>query len=936
MNNQLQAFNALRTRKNFQSTEPQHSAPILIQLTAHEDRDVLLVVNKSGKAVAVDYRAYTGRLRPLLRAIQEATEEADHAFTWDDSGQLTSGIELQAFPSLIPMLADCTCLVDAELRPIQMASTPHTLSLRISKSEKDGSLQSRYALCEGEHHTPTTLEAAPRFLDERHLLCGDTIYQHQHSGGTAQTAKLFVETLPSTQLEAFLSLFASAFPHIPIELEGHETRDGSPIQAQPTLAFREVDDDDTLYIELLDSVAQLPQSFINDYDITTAAICKPGQLILREIDYRSTHEARNGLLQQLKKLAKATKGSHSYFDIDDDGTLLLGSDLANAFLSSDLAQIANQFQLIGAEKLKRYKISYSKPKLNLSLSSGIDFLEGTGTIELEGETFSLLEALRQYQKNNYIQLSSGDRAVLDSDYIARLQRLFKKNKKGLQVSFFDLPAIEALLDESASTAQLPESREVFAGFNTLKTKKVPTPRFKGKLRPYQREGLQWLDYLHTHKLGGCLADDMGLGKTIQAIALLTRIYPKVKTPSLLVMPRSLVFNWSREFERFAPDLKIATHYGTGRDWKKSLKAQIILTTYGTLRADIETIVPTKFHAVILDESQAIKNSQAQTTQAALALKAQFRLALSGTPIENNLGELFALFRFLNPAMFRNQSEFDRDYGTPIQKKDDQAAADELRRKIFPFILRRLKGDVLKDLPPKVEQTLYVEMGAEQKAHYENRRNFYQQVIRKEIDTHGLGKSQFAILEALLELRQIASVPESKTDGRIESAKSERLLEALEEATSNGHKCLVFTNFLAGVEQISTALQTRGISHLSMTGATSNRQELVERFQNDTSIKAFIMTLKTGGVGLNLTAADTVFIFDPWWNTSAESQAVDRAHRMGQKNTVFTYRLIAKDSIEEKIQQLQQQKKQLVDQIVTTDGESFKQLSESDINTLFNA
>ena len=255
MNNQLQAFNALRTRKNFQSTEPQHSAPILIQLTAHEDRDVLLVVNKSGKAVAVDYRAYTGRLRPLLRAIQEATEEADHAFTWDDSGQLTSGIELQAFPSLIPMLADCTCLVDAELRPIQMASTPHTLSLRISKSEKDGSLQSRYALCEGEHHTPTTLEAAPRFLDERHLLCGDTIYQHQHSGGTAQTAKLFVETLPSTQLEAFLSLFASAFPHIPIELEGHETRDGSPIQAQPTLAFREVDDDDTLYIELLDSVA---------------------------------------------------------------------------------------------------------------------------------------------------------------------------------------------------------------------------------------------------------------------------------------------------------------------------------------------------------------------------------------------------------------------------------------------------------------------------------------------------------------------------------------------------------------------------------------------------------------------------------------------------------------------------------------------------------
>ena len=402
------------------------------------------------------------------------------------------------------------------------------------------------------------------------------------------------------------------------------------------------------------------------------------------------------------------------------------------------------------------------------------------------------------------------------------------------------------------------------------------------------------------------------------------------------MPRSLLFNWSRELETFAPHLSFAIHHGVGRDWKKNKKSQLILTTYGTLRSDIKVIQPEKFHTVVLDESQAIKNDQTQTTKAVHLLQAEFRLALSGTPVENNLGELFNLFRFLNPAMFPQRADFDRSYTQPIQSSGDPEAAHELRRKVYPFLLRRLKKEVLKDLPDKVEQVLFVDMNEQQKKHYEKRRRFYQEIVRGEMKKSGLAKSQFVIFEALSELRQIASVPEAKTDGQIPSAKQDRLREALEESISNGHKALVFSNFLAGVDQVSEYLGSHDIPHLRMTGATTDRARLVEQFQKDSRIKVFVMTLKTGGLGLNLTAADTIYILDPWWNTAAESQAVDRAHRIGKKQTVFTYRLIARNTIEEKILELQKRKQNLVDQVVASDQSAFKNLSEDDIEHLFEA
>ena len=937
----LSLFDALK-RPAFERTANDYAGALFFMLSETEHDWWLQAVDKKGKPVNPNYRAYSGRERDRIKKYQQICMEEAPGFQWGTAADVASdGFAIGRQANLLTALLDSGQLVDEKLRPLLADSKSRSLALVLQPlgseaEDRHMTFRACYALQdkEGGKH----FFEKPRFVTDSCILDGDTLYRIEPIGAAYRSAALFQETVPASQIDTFLSLFTSSFADVAIDYSDFSIESGALIPAQPAVLFREVDEDSALYLELADVLPNLSIEFVRDYDLSRIAHVDPTTRIVRlsDVDYEASHAARAELIKKMQKLDRRQKSPDAYFAECDDGAFVLGPDLAKAFLTEHLAEFAGQFALFGAEKLRRYKITHSKPKLHLNLGSGIDFLEGEGTLEIENEHISLLDALKQYKKNRYITLNDGTQAVLNDAYMDRLNRLFKKRKNGLTVSFFDLPLVEELIDASSADVPFAKSREVFAGFNALAQRRVPLSRFSGKLRPYQKAGLQWLDYLYANKLGGCLADDMGLGKTVQTIALLSRIYPKAKQPTLIVMPRSLLFNWARELEVFVPQLKFCIHHSIGRDWEAALSNQIILTTYGTLRSDIETISQTEFHVVILDESQAIKNLNTQTAQAALTLKANFRLALSGTPVENNLGELYTLFRFLNPAMFSSAADFERDYAQPIQRENDDAAANELRKKIYPFILRRLKGDVVKDLPPKLEQVLYVEMGAEQKKHYEERRLFYKAIIDGEIQKHGIAKSQFVILEAMLELRQIATVPESKTEGQIQSAKSERLLEALEEAVGNGHKCLVFSNFLAGVEQVCVALGTKEIKHLSMTGATTDREALVQRFQNDPKTKVFVMSLKTGGVGLNLTAADTVFILDPWWNTSAEAQAVDRAHRIGQQNTVFTYRLIAKDSIEEKIRKLQQQKKNLVDQVVSSDGVALKSLSEEDIEDLFSA
>ena len=461
------------------------------------------------------------------------------------------------------------------------------------------------------------------------------------------------------------------------------------------------------------------------------------------------------------------------------------------------------------------------------------------------------------------------------------------------------------------------------------------PQVNAQLRSYQQEGVKWINYLYENNLGGCLADDMGLGKTLQTIAMLSRIYPKIKEPTLIVMPKSLIFNWQNELQRFAPQLTVYTYYGTQRNIKEALTYQLVLSTYAIVRNDIESFCKQKFHYVILDESQNIKNVSSQTTQAIHLLQAKHRLALSGTPIENNLTELYSLFRFLNPAMFGSLEDFNVRYTYPIQRDNDKDVLLSLRRKIFPFLLRRLKKDVLKELPDRIDQTLYVEMEKEHADYYNERRNFYQRYVKNTIATEGIQKSQFVMFQALNELRRIASIPESMTDGQIASPKISTLVEMVTDAVSNGHKVVVFFNYIAGIELVSEQLNEAGIDFVCMTGSTNDRKGVVDRFQNNPLCKVLLMTLKTGGVGLNLTAADTVFIFEPWWNKAAEEQAINRLHRFGQKAKVLCYSLITQNSIEEKICLLQQQKAELFAGLIGNDASSTKLLTEEDIQFILS-
>lgn len=549
--------------------------------------------------------------------------------------------------------------------------------------------------------------------------------------------------------------------------------------------------------------------------------------------------------------------------------------------------------------------------------------------------------VKLYEENKFIPLSDGTRAIVDKNFFVRLKRLLGKQQKdgSYKISFFDLPLVDGLINAKIENAGKTPWREFFDGFNSIQNLPLENLPVVQKLRDYQRYGAQWLSYLTNHNLGACLADDMGLGKTIQTISVLALYYSQKsnqknkKKSSIIIVPKSLIDNWISEIQNFAPELDTYAYYGTERDFDEALKHKIVITTYAVARNDIETLQKENFDFAVLDEVQQIKNTSSQSSKAVMLLNANHKIALSGTPMENNLGELYSIFRFLNPSMFGTEGEFNKRYGNPIQKDGDEDAAKELGAKIRPFILRRLKQEVARELPERTEQVIYVDMTNEQAILYEQQRIFYQNMIKNEIAKNGFEKSQFCILQGLSELRQIAAVPEAKSDGNVEGAKWETLIDTISEISSSGHRCLVFTNFLASVEIVSNRLEAAEIPHLVMTGATQNRQELVKKFQQDDTYKVFVMTLKTGGVGLNLTGADYVFIIDPWWNRSAEQQAIDRTHRIGQTKSVFCYRLIARNTIEEKILELQKRKTDLFSAVISSDGQQIKRLTEDDINYL---
>ncbi len=895
------------------------------------------VVDNKMKPINADYRSLSGEEAVALRSMERIRERDLLRVEWGAEGDDTNAININQNPQLLYQLIRCNNLVCSDGNPIRVSQENTQVILRLNAEEKGKKTmlhpQLSLAATEGEDTSHLT-NTEPVFLSDSFTLVDHTLYPTAPLGDNYTQLKIFLTPIDDSMVQEYLSVLFSYIDNIDVAYADYTIeRQQQEVKPRPTLLFEKVDTDRTLYLRLVEQLKGLSVDFMQRFDVNTVAtITDDHRIIVRQVANIPIDDYAETLRQQIVKHAPNREAAKQVY-CDDDHLFVIPENVAAPFLLSALPQLLSDYQLIGADKLRDYKVRPVMPKLNVKLSSGIDFLEGDANVELDGEQFTLGQLLAQYSKKRYVELSDGNRAIIDDGYMRRLERIFSRKKGkdgGIKVSFFDLPEIEDLLNHQLEGEVFRHHREVYEGFNTLAKQKLKTPKLQATLRPYQQEGIKWMKYLYDNNLGGCLADDMGLGKTVQTIGLLTLVYPKVKKPTLIVMPRSLLFNWQNELQRFAPQLSFYTYYAGDRDLEAAMKHQVILTTYALIRNDIEQLRHKAFHMIILDESQNIKNTTSQTTQATFLLKADHRLALSGTPIENNLTELYSLFRFLNPTMFGTADDFNSRYTYPIQRDDDKDAMTSLRRKIFPFMLRRLKRDVLKDLPDRIEQTLYVEMSPEQAEFYERRRIYYYDQVRKTIAAEGVQKSQFVMFQALSELRRIASVPESLSDGMIASPKLEQLMEAVEDAVENGHKVVVFFNFIAGLELAGERLEQSGIDYCSMTGSTRDRRSIVERFQNDPGCRVMLMTLKTGGVGLNLTAADTVFIFEPWWNKAAEEQAINRLHRFGQKANVLSYSLITRATIEEKIQLLQQQKADLFEGLISADSSSAKHLSEEDI------
>ncbi|MDE7421863.1 MAG: DEAD/DEAH box helicase [Muribaculaceae bacterium] len=806
--------------------------------------------------------------------------------------------------------------------------------LRLSVNDDAPSVETALVISVGGNEYPSGV-----FLDDTHVLCGDDVFSVKSIGQNYASVAQLLAPIDKSLIESFLTLFLSYVSNVTPEINGIPPRYSKHTEhAMPTLFLEKVAADKALYLRtgstIESSSGTLPPGFT---PTVTATIDDNYRISIRKVEDCDISERTDRLESLIMQCAPNRNAKKEVYR--DGNFFIIPEETAGPFLIRQLPQVLEDFRLVGSDKLKEYRVVAVTPKVNFKFSSGIDFLEGEGDVEIGGETFSIADILKQYSSKRYVQLSDGNRGIIDETYIQRLQRLFRRRDKDghIKVTIFDLPEIEELIQSKVTGPFAARSRKVLEGFNSLKKDKAPKYKVNATLRRYQVEGVKWLSYLYKNDLGGCLADDMGLGKTLQTIALLSTIYPTADKPTLIIMPRSLLFNWEKELAKFCPDLTHYTYYGLQRDLTEAMKANVVLTTYALVRNDIEEFKKLKFECIVLDESQNIKNFAAQTTAAVMLLDAKHRFALSGTPMENNLTELYSLFRFLNPTMFGTLDDFNASYTNPIQRYGDKDASESLRRKIFPFILRRLKKDVLDDLPDRIDQTIYVEMSDAQKRLYDMRRISYRKQIDEAIARDGINKSQFIMFQALNELRRIASVPESVSDGSVSSPKIDELVDSILASASNGHKSVVFFNFIAGLEIVMSRLEKMGIQFETMTGSTSaqNRKKRVERFQSDPECMVMLLTLKVGGVGLNLTAADTVYIFEPWWNKAAEEQAINRLHRIGQKKTVTSFSIITVGTIEEKMLQLQAQKSELFDELISADTASSKHLTEKDIEFILS-
>jgi non-specific serine/threonine protein kinase len=661
---------------------------------------------------------------------------------------------------------------------------------------------------------------------------------------------------------------------------------------------------------------------------------------------KRNREAEQGFLEKLQTL-------HSNFISFEEGSALAlkGADVLRNnwfFLFVDAMNEA-KVPVYGFEYLKNFRFNTAKPETHIYISSHTDWFDAKVDILFGDQKVSVAEVKKALaNKQQFVQLNDGTLGILPDEWLKKYSLLFRVGEgrtDKLKLSRYHLSVIDELYenrDERELTIKLEEKYERIREFD--KIKEIPAPEnLQPILRPYQVAGFQWLNYLQEVNWGGILADDMGLGKTVQALSFLQHYYEAKdgEIKALVVCPTTLIYNWENEIKKFTPSLQYHIHHGAqrSRTIEDMLSRHVIITTYGTLRSDIKLFTQVAFDYVILDESQAIKNPSSKVTKAASLLNARNRLCMSGTPLQNNTFDIYAQMNFLNPGMLGSIEFFRQEFAIPIDKFGEREQKDHLKKILYPFILRRTKEQVAKDLPDKTETVLFCEMEDEQRSIYDAYRNDYRARIMGTIEEQGIQRSQLTILQGLMKLRQICDSPAILNEDEKFPNHSIKLDELAREITENigNHKALVFSQFLGMLALIREKLDALGIKYEYFDGSTSapDREKAIQSFQRDDEVRVFLISLKAGGVGLNLTAADYVYIVDPWWNPAVEQQAIDRTHRIGQTKNIFAYRMICKDTIEDKIMQLQEKKRALAKDLIADDSSFVKALTREDVEYLFS-
>jgi non-specific serine/threonine protein kinase len=750
--------------------------------------------------------------------------------------------------------------------------------------------------------------------------------------------------------------------------EALRTDDSAEVEPHDTTLESETD---AGFLEADDAAAEISSVPVSDYPVEKPILRlylteREGMLLveLRFAYYKGFMEftrsdtradrlvaAENGRVYRIyRSRARESAGASQLLSYDlvqyQTGVYTPSSDPRDWTLQQLPLLAAEGYHIYGQELLQSTQARKSRPVLNVAVSSHDETFTCSVQISIDGvpaTLAALIMAIRQ--KSRYILLTDGSSGMVPQEWLETFAALFAAldnkpdgNRISLKMTHIGLAeALCGMADSFSSDEVFRNNQVLLHTFKGVVSQALPDG-FTATLRAYQHAGFEWFYFLKQFRFGGCLADDMGLGKTIQTLALLQKEKQLGEgQPSMVVVPNSLLFNWQRESKKFSPSINMLIYHGINRHTYTNIlsMADVILTTYGTVLRDCAQLQKTMFHYIILDEAQAIKNPSSRISKAVRTLNCKYRLALSGTPVENNLSELWALFTFLNPGMMGTYSVFMQEYIKPIEREMNESRLGVLKKMVYPFILRRTKAQVAKDLPPKNEIVLYSEMVARQKTLYDITKELFYGRIRDSLEEAGIEGSQIQLLEGLLRLRQICCHPQLYETGYSDdSGKFQLIEELLHDAVSEGHRALVFSQFVTALELLRERLGCSGLGSELLTGQTRDRQKVVDRFQGGEGAPIFLISLKAGGTGLNLTAADYVFHLDPWWNPSVENQASDRAYRIGQTKPVFVYKLITQESIEERVLELQEKKKLLTGSIIQTENAFFKHLSKSDILHLF--